>query len=44
MTEKDYFKIKHFNISKIKYLKVCLVINNQKILLDKIKNIYDKNN
>ena len=44
MTEKDYFKVKHFKIRKIKFLKVLLKIDNQKKLLNKIKELYDKNN
>ena len=44
MTEKDYFKVKHFKIRKIKFLKVLLKIDNQKMLLNKIKELYDKNN
>tara|TARA_B100001057_G_scaffold496600_1_gene598495 strand:- start:1030 stop:1962 length:933 start_codon:yes stop_codon:yes gene_type:complete len=41
MTEKDYFKIKDYNISKIKYLKVSLEIDNSDKFLNKIKKIYD---
>lgn len=41
MTEKDYFKIKDYNISKIKYLKVSLEIINLDKFLNKIKKIYD---
>ena len=44
MTEKDYFKVKHFKIRKIKFLKVLLKIDNQKMLVNKIKELSDKNN
>ena len=40
MTEKDYFKIKHFKFEKIKYLKIKLKIENQERLLTKIKQLY----
>ena len=39
MTEKDYFKIKKFNIDKIRYLKVSLVVKNQENFISIIKNI-----
>ena len=39
MTEKDYFKIKEFNIDKIRYLKVSLVVKNQEDFISIIKNI-----
>ena len=39
MTEKDYFKIKEFNIDKIRYLKVSLVVKNQENFISIIKNI-----
>ena len=39
MTEKDYYKIKEFNIDKIKYVKVSLEIESQKDLISIIKNI-----
>tara|TARA_X000000950_G_C13912466_1_gene659536 strand:+ start:3910 stop:4848 length:939 start_codon:yes stop_codon:yes gene_type:complete len=44
MTEKDYFKIKDYKEDSIKYLKVSLKIVSLKKLLNKIKQIYDKNN
>lgn len=39
MTEKDYFKIKDFKINNIKYLKIQLVVDNQKKLLSRINSI-----
>ena len=44
MTEKDFFKIKKFNIKNIKYLKFFLEIKNKKKFLNKILEIYDKIN
>jgi tetraacyldisaccharide 4'-kinase len=41
MTEKDYFKIKDFNLSNIKYLKVKLKIAEKEKLLKLIMKIYD---
>ena len=41
MTEKDYLRIKKYNISEIKYLKLNLKINEYQKLLDKIIKIYD---
>ncbi len=43
MTEKDYYKVKKFNLKKINYLKVSLEIPNKEKLLGKIKELYDKN-
>lgn len=40
MTEKDYFRIKHFNKKELQFLKVSLEINQIEKLIDKIKNIY----
>ena len=39
-TEKDYYKIKHFNLNKIKYLKVNLVIDNQDRLMRRINKFH----
>ena len=44
MTEKDYFKIKDFDIDKIEYLIVSLEINNKEKLIKRIAKLYDKNN
>ena len=41
MTEKDYFKFKHFKSEKIKYLKVSLQIDNHERLIKKIKELND---
>ena len=43
MTEKDFFKIKDFNLKKINYLKVKLQIEEKEKLLNKIKKIYENN-
>ena len=40
-TEKDYYKIKEFNINEIEYLKVDLVINKKKEFLNKLQEYYD---
>ena len=42
MTEKDFFKVRKFNLRNIKYLKVSLEIKNKKKFLNKIMQIYDK--
>ena len=42
MTEKDYYKIKDFNISEIKYLKINLEINQSEKFIKKILKIYDQ--
>ena len=38
MTEKDYFKIKNFNLNNIEYLKIELKIENQEKLIEIINN------
>jgi len=44
MTEKDYYKIKKFNIKNIEYLKINLEITDKEKFLQTIKDIYDKKN
>ncbi len=44
MTEKDFFKIKRFNIKNIEYLKIELEIANKENFIKRIKEIYDKKN
>ena len=39
MTEKDYFKIDHFNLEKIKYLKILLKVDKQEIFIDEIRKL-----
>jgi tetraacyldisaccharide 4'-kinase len=41
MTEKDYFKINHYKLDKINYLKVSLEINEIEKLYNKINTLYD---
>ena len=41
MTEKDYIKIKKFELPNIDFLKVSLVINKKEELIDRLKKIYD---
>tara|TARA_Y100000768_G_C23882703_1_gene636040 strand:- start:115 stop:1047 length:933 start_codon:yes stop_codon:yes gene_type:complete len=41
MTEKDYFKIKHFNLNKIEFLKVDLVLEQKEKFINKILTLYD---
>ncbi len=43
MTEKDYFKIKDYNLKGVNYLKISLEISNFKKLIKKIIDINDKN-
>lgn len=44
MTEKDFFKIEKYKIDNINYLKVSLEITNQEKLLQKINELFLKNN
>ena len=44
MTEKDYFKIKKFNMGKIEYFEVLLEVNNKEKFLNTIIRMYDQNN
>ena len=39
MTEKDYFKIKKFKINDVKYLKVKLIIENEKEFINEISKV-----
>ena len=41
MTEKDYFKVKHFNIQKSGYLEVSLKINDKKDFINILDSIYE---
>jgi tetraacyldisaccharide 4'-kinase len=41
MTEKDYFKIKHFDLKDIKFLKIHYKISDQEKFLNRISKIYD---
>ena len=40
MTEKDYYKINHYKLKKINYLKVSLEIYSKEKLLKKINTLY----
>ncbi len=40
MTEKDYFKIKEFNVPEIKYLEISLEIKQKEKLIQKISQLY----
>ena len=42
MTEKDFFKIKEFNIFGVEYLKVSLEINEKNRFIKKLTKIYDQ--
>ncbi len=44
MTEKDYFKIRDFNLENAKYLKISLEIKEKNKLINKINNLYAKKN
>lgn len=43
MTEKDFYRVKSFNINKIKYVKVSLKIEKKDKLIKKVLSVYDKN-
>ena len=43
MTEKDYFKIKDFNLDNINYIKVDLEIENKQKLIKRVIKLYDQN-
>ena len=44
MTEKDYYKINHFNKDELKYLKVYLEIEKKEKFIKRITELYDKKN
>ena len=44
MTEKDYFKIKKFQLEKIKYTKIELEIYQKDKLLKIVSKLYGQNN
>ena len=44
MTEKDYFKIKEFDIDNLEYLKISLEITDKEKFIKTIQNLYDKKN
>ena len=44
MTEKDYFKVKNFDIAEIDYLKVSLEVIERDKFIKTIKKLYDKKN
>ena len=37
-TEKDYFRIKHFNLTNVNYLKIKIEIDNKKKFQNELKN------
>jgi tetraacyldisaccharide-1-P 4'-kinase len=41
MTEKDYFKIKEFNLNNLHYLKVSLEIEKKEKLIKKIITLHE---
>ena len=41
MTEKDYLRVKHFNLNKIEFLKVDLVIEQKEKFINRILKLYD---
>ena len=41
-TEKDYFKIKKYNLNEIRYLKMSIEIIEKNKLINRIKKLYDK--
>ena len=44
MTEKDYLRIKDYNINNINYLKVKTIIKNKEKLIKEILQVYEKSN
>ncbi len=44
MTEKDFYKIKKYNLNDVKYLKVEVQIKSEEKLFNRINKIYDKKN
>ena len=44
MTEKDFLRIKKFNLNNIGFLKVSLKLDNKEKFLNRISELYDKNN
>ena len=42
MTEKDFFRIKDYNIEGLKYLKVSLEINDKNRFIKRLNRLYDK--
>ena len=42
MTEKDFFRIKDYNIEGLKYLKVSLEINDKDRFIKRLNRLYDK--
>ena len=42
-TEKDFFRIKHYDLTEINFLKIKLEIQNKEQLISSILKIYDKN-
>ena len=44
MTEKDYHRVKDFNLTEIHYIKVKLEIAEKKEFLNKVLTVYDKKN
>ena len=41
MTEKEYLKLKKFNLKSLNYLKLSFEIKNKRKFLNKISKIYD---
>ena len=39
MTEKDFYKINHFNLQKINYLKVSLELEKKKSFIKNLQNL-----
>ena len=43
MTEKDYFKVKKYNLNEIRYLKISIEIKEKDKFFNKINRLYEKN-
>ena len=44
MTEKDYYRVKDYNLPEVQYIKVKLEITEKKEFLKKVLKVYDKTN
>ena len=44
MTEKDYYRVKDYNLPEVQYIKVKLEITEKKEFLKKVLKVYDKKN
>ena len=43
MTEKDYFKVKKYNLNEIRYLKISIELKEEEKFFENINRLYEKN-